>query len=72
MREAENMLFIALLMLAAAGFFYAAATFQNQGCAWADQACTSMPSLCASPHIVAIGAVVVIVVFFVMDKIKSS
>ncbi len=65
------MMFIVLLMLAATGLFYAAATFQNQGYAWADQTCASMPSLCASPHIVAIGAVAAVVVFFVMERMRS-
>jgi hypothetical protein len=65
------MLFVVLLMLAATGLFYAAATYQNHGYAWADQTCASMPSLCDSPHIVAIGAVAAIVVFFVMEKMRS-
>ena len=65
------MLFVVLLMLAATGLFYAAPTLQNQGYTCADQTCASMPSLCDSPHIVAIGAVAAIVVFFVMEKIKS-
>ena len=65
------MLFVVLLMLAATGLFYAAATFQNQGYAWADQTCASLPSLCGSPYIVAIGAVAVIAIFFVMEKFNS-
>ena len=65
------MLFVVLFMLAATGLFYATATFQNHGYAWADQTCASMPLLCASPHIVAVCAIAVIVVFFVMEKIKS-
>ena len=65
------MLFVALLMLAATGWFYAAAAFQDQGYDWADQTCASMPSLCASPHIVAIGAVAAVVVFFVMQAMRS-
>ena len=65
------MLFVVLILLAATGLFYAAATFQYQGYAWADQTCASMPLLCGSPHIVAIGAVVTIAVFFVMEKIRS-
>jgi len=71
MREVKSMVFVVLLMLAATGLFYAAATLQNHGYAWADQTCTGMPLLCASPHIVAICAVAVIVVFFVMEKIRS-
>jgi hypothetical protein len=71
MREAKSMLFVALLMLAATGLFYVAATFQNHGYAWADQTCTGMPLLCASPHIVAIGAVAAVAVFFVMERIRS-
>ena len=65
------MLFVVLLMLAATGWFYAAATFQNQGYAWADQTCAGTPLLCGSPHIVAIRAVVAVVVFFVMERIRS-
>jgi hypothetical protein len=65
------MLLVVLIMLAATGLFYAAATFQNQGYDWTDQTCASMPSLCAFPHVVAIGAVATIVVFFIMERIKS-
>jgi hypothetical protein len=65
------MLFVVLLMLAATGLFYATATFQNQGYAWADQTCASMPLLCRSPHIVAIGAVAAVAVFFVMQAMRS-
>jgi hypothetical protein len=65
------MLLVVLIMLAATGLYYAAATFQNQGYDWADQTCASMPSLCASPHVVAIAAVATIVVFFVMEKMRS-
>ena len=65
------MVYVVLFMLAATELFYAAATFQNHGYAWADQACTGMPLLCASPDIVAICAIAVIVVFFVMEKMRS-
>ena len=65
------MVYVALFMLAATGLFYAAATLQNHGNTWADQTCTGMPLLCASPHIVAICAIAVIVVFFVMEKMRS-
>jgi hypothetical protein len=65
------MLFVVLLMLAATGLFYAAPTLQNQGYTWADQTCASMPSLCASPHIVAMGAVAAVAVFLVMEMIRS-
>jgi len=65
------MLLVVLIMLAATGLFYTAATFQGQGFAWADQTCASMPLLCGSPHAVAIGAVATIAVFFVMEKLKS-
>ena len=65
------MLFVALLMLAATGWVYAAATYQNHGYAWADQTCAGMPLLCASPHIVAIGAGAAVAVFFVMQSMRS-
>ena len=71
MREAKSMVYVVLFMLAATGLFYAAATLQNHGYTWADQTCTGMPLLCASPNIVAICAIAVIVVFFVMEKIRS-
>ena len=65
------MLLVVLIMLAATGLFYAAATFQGHGFAWADQTCASMPLLCGAPHAVAMGAVATIAVFFVMEKLKS-
>ena len=65
------MFFVALLLLAATGLFYAAAFYQNHGYAWADQTCASLQSLCDSPHTVAIGAVAAIVIFFAMQMIRS-
>ena len=65
------MLLVVLIMLVATGLFYAAATFQGHGIAWADQTCASMPILCGSPHAVAIAAAATIAVFFVMEKLKS-
>ena len=66
------MFFVTLLLLAATGLFYGAASYQNHGYAWADQTCARMQSLCGSPHIVAIGAVAAIVVFFTMQMIRSK
>jgi hypothetical protein len=71
MREVKSMVYVVLFMLAATGLFYAAATLQNHGYVWADQICTGMPLLCGSPDIVAICAIAVIVVFFVMEKMRA-
>jgi hypothetical protein len=66
------MFFVALLLLAATGLFYGAASLQYHGYAWADQTCASAQSLCDSPHIVAIGAVAAIAIFFAMQMIRSQ
>ena len=65
------MFFVALLLPATTGLFYAAASYQNHGHAWADQTCASMQSMCDSPYVVAVGAGVAIVIAFVMRMIRS-
>ena len=66
------MLFLAILLVALTGWFYAAAALQNNGYAWADATCRDMSTLCASPHYVAIAALIAIAVLFVIQIIKKS
>jgi uncharacterized membrane protein YidH (DUF202 family) len=66
------MLAIAVLLVALTVWFYAAAALQFRGYDWADATCRDMPSFCASPHYVAIAAVVAIVVLFVIQTLKKS
>jgi hypothetical protein len=66
------MLFLAILLVALTGWFYAAAALQQKGYAWADATCADMSELCASPHYVAIAAMIVIGVLFVIQTTKQS
>lgn len=59
------MLFVALFLIVFAIWFYIAAIFQNQGYAWVDQTCASLPSFCASPNKVAIGCIAIFVFFLI-------
>jgi hypothetical protein len=63
--------FVVFLTLAFTGWFYAAATYQNRGYAWADQTCESMPSFCAEPHKVGIVAIAVVTMFLILRVVKS-
>jgi hypothetical protein len=66
------MLFLALLVVALTGWVYAAAALRYKGYAWADATCSDMSALCASPHYVAIAAVVAIGVLFVIHTIRKA
>jgi hypothetical protein len=63
--------FLVLITLAITGWFYAAATYQNRGHAWADQTCASMASFCDEPHKVGIVAVAVVTMFLILRVVKS-
>jgi hypothetical protein len=69
--EAFAMPFVVFLTLAFTGWFYAAATYQNRGYAWADQTCESMPSFCAEPHKVGIVAIAVVTMFLILRVVRS-
>jgi hypothetical protein len=66
------MLIVALLVLAAGGWIYAAAGFQDHGYAWANQACASMQGSCNSPDLVFGGAVAAAVILVVLHTVRSS
>lgn len=63
--------FLVFVTLAVTGWFYAAATYQNHGYAWADQTCESMQSFCAEPHKVGIVAIAVVTMFMILRVVKS-
>ena len=63
--------FVVFVMLAVTGWFYAAATYQNRGHAWADETCESMASFCAEPHKVGIVAIAVVAMFLILRAVKS-
>jgi hypothetical protein len=69
--EAFDMPFLVFVTLAVTGWFYAAATYQNHGYAWADQTCESMQSFCAEPHKVGIVAIAVVTMFMILRVVKS-
>jgi hypothetical protein len=69
--EAFEMPFAVFATLAVTGWFYAAATYQNHGYAWADQTCESMASFCAEPHKVGIVAIAVVTMFLIWRVVKS-
>jgi hypothetical protein len=66
------MLFLAILLVALTGWFYAASALQNDGYPWADATCANIADLCASPHYIAIAALIVIGGLFVIQTIKKS
>ena len=66
------MLGLAIISLAAGGWFYASALFQNRGYAWADATCTSMPIFCGSPSTVLTLAIGVAVILFIVHTVQSS
>jgi hypothetical protein len=66
------MLIVALLVLAAGGWIYAAAGFQDHGYAWADQTCASVQGLCNSPNLVFGAAVAAVVILIVVHTVRSS
>lgn len=65
------MLFVALLMLAIATWFYLAAIYLNQGYVWVDKTCAALPSFCDSPNKVAIGCIAVFVFFLIVRTMKD-
>jgi hypothetical protein len=66
------MMIIALLMVASTALIYAASALQYHGYEWADATCAYARDACASPHYVAIAAVGLIGVFFVMQTFKKA
>lgn len=57
---------VVLIALSVSGWFYAAAAYQNHGYSWADQTCESMAAFCEEPHKVAVVAVAVVTMFFIV------
>ena len=66
------MAFIAFLLLAAAGWFYAAANYQYRGYWWADQTCNYFPGFCESPTAVVGGAAIAILLFVGIKFFKGE
>jgi len=66
------MLVLAIISLAGGGWFYFAALSQNQGHAFADQTCASMPSFCDAPNTVLIASIVIATALFVFHLIRAS
>jgi uncharacterized membrane protein YidH (DUF202 family) len=66
------MLFIAFVMVGLTILVYAASALEYRGHPWADEACAGVQSLCDSPHYVAIAAIVVIAIMYVMRTMKAS
>ena len=65
------MTFLVPLVLAIAAWFYIAALYQNHGYAWIDQTCSALPSFCANPNKVAIGAIAVVVFFLIAQTMRD-
>jgi hypothetical protein len=63
---------LAFSALAAAGWIYAAAAFQDYGKVWAVDTCTSLSILCAHPHFILYGAIVSTVIVYAVNTIKGA
>jgi hypothetical protein len=66
------MAIVSFLLLAAAGWFYAAANYQDRGYWWADRTCDNFPSLCDSPALVVAGAGIAIALYVGIKFFKDS
>lgn len=65
------MLFVVVLMLAIATWFYIAALLRFQGHDLVEQTCSSLPSFCDHPNSVTIGCIAVIVFFMIVRIMKE-
>jgi hypothetical protein len=65
------MQFAALLVLAAGGWFFAAAMLQYSDYTWAAQTCSGVPVFCNSPYLMLIVAVAVAAAFFIAAWISE-
>jgi hypothetical protein len=65
------MIFVVLVMLGIATWFYIAPLIQYQGYVWAERTCTSLPAFCDSPNAVAIGSIVIIVFFMIARTVRN-
>jgi hypothetical protein len=66
------MQYVALLLLAAGGWFFGATWYRYRGYAWADESCASIPYFCDSPYLVLGGFITAAAILYVMHTIRSS
>lgn len=66
------MIILAVLLVMLTGWFYAAVALRYRGYEWADATCRDLPTFCASPHYIAIAAVLAIGLLFVIHTVKKS
>ena len=62
---------IAIILLVAGAWFFAAALFQYQGYGWADQSCASIPYFCDSPELVLGGCIIAALILLGMRMMSS-
>jgi len=62
---------ISLVLLAAGGWIYLAAQFQNDGYAWAFNTCSGLYGLCDNPNSILYGAITLAAAIFVIDTIRN-
>jgi len=61
---------VSLFLLAAGGWIYAAAEYQNYGHAWADTTCTALQGACDHPYFVLYATLGAATVVFIWHHIR--